>query len=72
MAEINELVEKVYNKYPEDNDIWLLLQEVVSISQAMRDHKKRIENIEAAIRPIMLAEVVAMMQKENEGGDVDG
>lgn len=27
------LTEKVYEKYPDDNDVWILLQEVVRIGQ---------------------------------------
>lgn len=32
-SEITALVEKVYEKYPEDKDIWLLLQSVVDLKQ---------------------------------------
>jgi len=40
---LTKLIEKVYEKYPNDNDIWELLQEVVRISQDVEKIKRAFE-----------------------------
>ncbi len=59
-----QLTEKVYEKYPKDPDIWNLLQEVVSMHQDLEKCKKDIETISKAISPMLMAEVVCRMRKE--------
>ena len=66
MRNIGEIAEKVYAKYPEDNDIWLLLQEVVSMRQDLDKCKKDIETIGKAISPMLMAEVICRMRKEEQ------
>lgn len=40
---LTELIEKVYEKYSDDNDIWLLLQAIVQISQDIEKIKRAFE-----------------------------
>lgn len=57
-------IENVYEKYPKDPDIWTLLQEVVKMHQDLEKCKKDIETISKAISPMLMAEVICRMRKE--------
>jgi hypothetical protein len=61
---LEQLTEKVYEKYPKDPDIWKLLQEVVAMHQDLEKCKKDIETIGKAISPMLMAEVICRMRKE--------
>lgn len=59
-----QLTERVYEKYPQDPDIRKLLQEVVSMHQDLEKCKKDIELLSKAISPMLMAEVICRMRKE--------
>ncbi len=61
-----QLTERVYEKYPQDPDIWKLLQEVVSMHQDLEKCKKDIEMIGKAISPMLMAEVIVRMREGKE------
>ena len=63
-AYFEKLTERVYEKYPKDPDIWELLQEVVAMHQDLEKIKKDIEMLGKAISPMLMAEVVCRMRKE--------
>lgn len=64
MRELEELTERVYEKYPKDTDIWLLLQTVVSMEQDLKKCKKDIELLGKAISPMLMAEIICRMREE--------
>lgn len=59
-----QLTERVYEKYPQDPDIWKLLQEVVSMHRDLAKCKKDIELLSNAMSPILMAEVICRMRRE--------
>lgn len=59
-----ERITKVYEKYPKDPDILKLLQEVVTMRQDLEKCKKDIETISKAISPMLMAEVICRMRKD--------
>lgn len=59
-----QLTEKVYEKYPKDPDILKLLQEVTEMHQDVEKCKEDIETIGKAIFPMLMAEVICRMRKE--------
>ena len=61
-----QLTERVYEKYPQDPDIWKLLEEVVSMHQDLEKCKKDIEMIGKAISPMLMAEVIVRMREKTE------
>lgn len=61
-----QLTERVYEKYPQDPDIWKLLQEVVSMHQDLEKCKKDIELISNAISPMLMAEVICRMREQEK------
>ena len=61
---IEQLTERVYEKYPQDPDIWKLLQEVVRMHQDLEKCKKDIELLSEAISPMLMAEVICRMRRE--------
>ena len=60
-----QLTERVYKKHPKDTDIWKLLQEVVAMRQDLEKCRKDIETIGKAISPMLMAEVICRMRKED-------
>ena len=63
MSELEKLTERVYEKYPEDNDIWLLLQEVVRMRQQIDKYGEELETLKKALSPIFLAEMLVRMRE---------
>ena len=61
-----QLTERVYEKYPQDPDIWKLLQEVVAMHKDLEKCKKDIEMLGKAISPMLMAEVVCRMREQKE------
>ena len=61
---LEKLTERVYEKYPKDPDIWKLLQEVLAMHKDLEKIKKDIERVEKTISPILMAEVICRMRKE--------
>ena len=59
MSNYNELVERVYDKYPHDNDIWELLQTVVILASKRQNEfmeiNSRLNKLEAKADVQMLA-----------------
>lgn len=54
---IFSLTEKVYEKYPEDKDIWILLQEVVRIGQDVNKSvklSKEIAELHGKVKKILV------------------
>lgn len=61
-----QLTERVYEKYPQDTDIWKLLQEVVSMQQDLEKCKKDVELLSEAISPMLMAEVICRMREQEK------
>ena len=55
MSELEKLVEKVYEKYSHDNDIWLLLQEVVRMRQDLDKYIELSEDMKSNWGALFLA-----------------
>ena len=64
------VTEKIYEKYPNDKDIWILLQEVVRIGQ---DVKKSVElSKEVSELHGKVEKILREMENQKAGGKQDG
>ena len=65
-SSIEALTERVYEKHPEDNDIWLLLQEVISLKHKVQKHEEILSKLEVAINPMLCGRKFEIHFSENE------
>lgn len=42
---ISKLTTKIYNKYPDDNDIWQLLQSLIDLKQKVYETARKVDKI---------------------------
>ena len=64
MSELEKLVEKVYEKYSQDNDIWLLLQEVVRMRQDLDKYIELSEDMKSNWGALFLARAIEKINDE--------
>ena len=64
MSELEKLIEKIYEKYPKDNDIWLLLQEVVRMRQDLDKYIELSEDMKRNWGALYLAGAIKKINDE--------
>lgn len=64
MNELDKLVERVYEKYSQDNDIWLLLQEVVRMRQDLDKYIELSEDMKRNWGALFLARAIEKIEDE--------
>lgn len=64
MSELDKLVERVYEKYSRDNDIWLLLQEVVRMRQDLDKYIELSEDMKRNWGALFLARAIEKIEDE--------
>ena len=45
MSDMEAHIERVYEKYPKDNDIWLLLQDLIYVKREVQELKNQVEQL---------------------------